>query len=401
MAIKLFGGHQIFFTTIQTNPFYYTSNKDKDFISQPRALNSKNIYLLIFDCVPLPRLIKNGEIDKDFFPTFHRLSEEWAWYRNATTNGTSTSSVRPMLFSGRYYDKKLMFLKGFDDTLFSKVGTVLNSHFFFDERIFQENQPGGFTESIKHAIWLNQSLFEAYVTTSIAPPLNGYILGLFSSWKFDWRGETPEEFLGKKELYHGNKSQQQFFNFLEEIDQSSGKSGNFFLLWSMIPHYPFIYDEKGNIIQEPKYDRFVVGMGKEDIQRVIQNQLKVLQYTDSLMGIFLRQLEESGLYEDAIIFVLSDHGLSETGTNYDINEQVFRIPFFLKAPGLPTGTDDRDVQTVDITPTIVDMLGMSLSAEYDGQSLLRPYSKRDKIIYTLGVSGFRTLQNEETWWRKY
>jgi len=306
-----------------------------------------------------------------------------------------------MLFSGRYYGEKVMSLKGFNNTLLSRVGPVLTSHIFLDDVISQNNTPVGLTESIKHGIWLNQSLFEAYLTVSVAPPANKYVLELFSSWKFDWREKSSEDSSGNKQLFYGEKNQQQFFNFLEESISVSDRVGSFFLLWSTIPHYPFIYDEKGNIVQESRYQSFGAGMAENDIQRVVQNQLKTLQYLDSLIGAFIKQLESRGLYEDAVIFVLSDHGLSETGNNYDINEQVFRIPFFIKAPELSAGADDRDVQTVDITPTIIDMLGMSLSAGDDGQSLLRSYKQREKIIYALGAPGFSTLQNEEYWWNKY
>ena len=41
--------------------------------------------------------------------------------------------------------------------------------------------------------------------------------------------------------------------------------------------------------------------------------------------------------------------------------------------------------------SIADILGLSLNPQYDGQSLLRLYQQRDKIIYALGVPGFKIL----------
>jgi len=385
----------LLFVTLQTEKFY-SSNKE-DFISiQEDEIQQKRVYILIFDGVSLPFLMEGQEINKELFPNFYRISKEWTWYRKAITNGTSTSTARPMMFSGRYYGGKLNSFKGFNDNLFQMVGSSLNTHIFFDiETLKTENAP------VLQGVWLNKTLFVAYLNISTPPPLRGYLVKFIPrSWNFDWRGEVPERYYGKEQTYFGGKLKDQFSAFVKESVEASGEKEGFFLLWSTISHFPYIFDKNGRIIENTEYRTFEVGMDEETVQKVTKNYIETLQYVDFLLGRFIKKLEEEGLYKEAVILVTSDHGMSTTGSNYNIDERVFRIPFFLKTSLIEKGINDRDVQTVDITPTILDVLGISLSSKYQGQSLLRPYQERAKIIYALGVPGFWILGEDGLVWQK-
>lgn len=385
----------VFSETAQTEMFYH-SKIDSKIFADNQKLSSENVYLLVFDGVSLTSLVKRGEINKDFFPNFYRISKEWTWYRNATSNGASTTPSKSMMLSGRYYSKKIMSLGGFENTILLKIKPVSEIHLFLNDIVFQKDMPVGFLENINHALWLNKSIFYSYLDISITPPLDRYILKYFSSWKFDWQGKVPKEFSGKEYLYHGLNHQKQFANFEQEVLNSS-KKGNFFFLWSVITHSPFIYDEKGNISEKPKFHTFEVGMSDQEIKKVSQNYIKTLQYADFLLGKFIKDLKKKGIYKEAVVILLSDHGFSKTGTNYDINPDVYRIPFFVKSSEIPPGTNDRDVQTLDVAPTIADIFGLSYS-EYDGQSLLRDYKKRDKVIFVLGSTRSWKIENNPDWW---
>jgi hypothetical protein len=52
---------------------------------------------------------------------------------------------------------------------------------------------------------------------------------------------------------------------------------------------------------------------------------------------------------------------------------VLRVPLLVKTPGQKVGVvDDRPVETIDVVPTIADVLGIQLPFAVDGRSLLRP-----------------------------
>ena len=60
---------------------------------------------------------------------------------------------------------------------------------------------------------------------------------------------------------------------------------------------------------------------------------------------------------------LGDHGMWSKHTNY---EQATRIPLLVAAPGVTTGTRTGLVETVDIYPTVCELMGIPIPAGLDG-----------------------------------
>jgi hypothetical protein len=99
-------------------------------------------------------------------------------------------------------------------------------------------------------------------------------------------------------------------------------------------------------------------------------------YTDNELGRVLRRLRRTGLLDRALLIVLADHGYSfelnvqsrRQVTERNIDE-IAPVPFFVKAPGQTTGAiDDSLVRTVDLVPTIADVLDVPAPAQADGHS---------------------------------
>ena len=81
---------------------------------------------------------------------------------------------------------------------------------------------------------------------------------------------------------------------------------------------------------------------------------------DRFLGDFLEILERQGRYEDAIIAIVSDHGLNtdEEGRTYGRQarqtRRLYRVPFALKIPGRGKGrVDPYAAQGIDIAPTLL------------------------------------------------
>lgn len=132
-----------------------------------------------------------------------------------------------------------------------------------------------------------------------------------------------------------------------------------------------------------------------------QRELLQIEFTDGLVGELVARLEKLGLYDQTMIVIVADHGES-----YDVSpkpappfvpgklgfrraatpenlEDIATVPLFVKYPKGhgPTGTDDRYVRTIDILPTIAELLGIELPFKVDGKSLLdRSYKGVDKIL---------------------
>lgn len=100
-------------------------------------------------------------------------------------------------------------------------------------------------------------------------------------------------------------------------------------------------------------------------------------YADEIVGDFLRELESLGVYDQAAIFFMSDHGEGLQEHGYDehgplLYREAIQVPLMVKLPGARRGgeTVEEVAQLADIYPTVLGMLGLEPSQELDGQSLL-------------------------------
>ena len=102
-----------------------------------------------------------------------------------------------------------------------------------------------------------------------------------------------------------------------------------------------------------------------------------LRYADEALAHLLDGLREKGLYEEALIVVMSDHGEAffghqRFGHNRTLYDDMVRIPLVMKFPArakvLPRRIDAL-VETVDIIPTIFDFLDFEPSPQWEGESL--------------------------------
>lgn len=96
-------------------------------------------------------------------------------------------------------------------------------------------------------------------------------------------------------------------------------------------------------------------------------------YMDAQIGKILSWLKEHGMYEDMAIMVTSDHGenmgelgiYSEHGT---ADEITTRIPMLIKWPGMKTGVDNGFHYSLDLLPTIAELLNLPSRPHWDGRS---------------------------------
>lgn len=102
-----------------------------------------------------------------------------------------------------------------------------------------------------------------------------------------------------------------------------------------------------------------------------------IAFLDESFGKLLRAFEEKGLLENTIVVVVGDHGegleqhgeLSHASYLYD---STMRVPLLVAAPGrFPGGRRiARQVRTIDLMPTILELLGLPRSHDVQGRSLV-------------------------------
>lgn len=117
---------------------------------------------------------------------------------------------------------------------------------------------------------------------------------------------------------------------------------------------------------------------KRDLEQTFALYDNEIAYLDYYIGILINHLKFLGIYENSLIIITSDHGEEHWEHNKighcTLYDQVIKIPLFIK---LPSWVDQKDKKirelvegSINIFPTILDFLGITLPNNLQGKSLL-------------------------------
>ncbi len=102
-----------------------------------------------------------------------------------------------------------------------------------------------------------------------------------------------------------------------------------------------------------------------------------IAYADSALGNFLDYLKKREAYDPSLVILTGDHGegLGEHGEDTHgtfLYDSTIHVPLIVKLPGNRSAgkTIDAQVRTVDIVPTVLQVLHVSAPDALDGASLL-------------------------------
>lgn len=114
-----------------------------------------------------------------------------------------------------------------------------------------------------------------------------------------------------------------------------------------------------------------------------------LRYADAGIRELLELLRSRGLLDETLLVVTSDHGeaLGErglTGHNLSVDEVMTAIPLLIRFPSAdpPTGRVGTRAGSIDIAPTILSAVGVSIPEGFRGIDLLaRDETPRGRVLY--------------------
>lgn len=145
------------------------------------------------------------------------------------------------------------------------------------------------------------------------------------------------------------------------------------------------------------YGTSMPGPFPEDAE--IGRYCNALHEADSALGQLLDGLRQRGLLDNTLLVLFGDHGeaFGQHPGNYGhtlfIYEENIRVPLIVAAPGLFKERSDvaRVASLADVAPTILDLLGFSRPAAYQGRSLLEDHPHMALFVtdYSLGFLGLR------------
>ncbi|MEO5808231.1 choline-sulfatase [Devosia sp.] len=115
----------------------------------------------------------------------------------------------------------------------------------------------------------------------------------------------------------------------------------------------------------------------DDIIRSRRAYFANISYVDDKIGEILAALDGTRQADNTIVLFVSDHGdmLGERGLWFKMNfrEGSARVPLMIAAPHLPAGKIATPVSTMDVTPTLCELVGIDIGPVLewtDGESLV-------------------------------
>ncbi|OKI61271.1 sulfatase-like hydrolase/transferase [Micromonospora sp. CB01531] len=351
------------------------------------------VVMIVLDELPLVSLLgPDGRIDATRYPHFAELAAGSTWYRNATGVSGWTPYALPAMLTGRYPAEPVApHYSQYPDNLFTALGGLYEIK--AEESITRLCPPSRCEQAAAPQQGLGVLVRESgkllrQVTAPVdirVDPETSYRELTRAEAGLDAAEPVPADPKFRWDALNANQPAR-FTSFLAGLRPSPRPTLHFLHL--LMPHAPWAYLPSRARYAAPE-DLPNDGAGWVDLAR--QRHLAQLGYTDRLIGETLRTLRASGLYDQALVMVTADHGVSFLrdwqGRGMDaINhaaDQVAWVPMFVKEPGQRTGrVDDRNWQHVDLLPTIADETHIRIPWRMDGRSAKQsPREGADKRFY--------------------
>lgn len=250
------------------------------------------------------------------------------------------------------------------------------------------------------------------------------------------QGEIPLIISGKRPVHMDDTLDSVVTDrFINDL-KVTGEQSVFARLSIMDPHTPYIPSEpfasmydpftiemptsiKENLDNKPilhSYFRQVRGfetLNEMDFRKSKASYYGLVSHVDQRVGKVVTELKDRNLYDDSLIIFIADHGsmmgehgfIEKWGYMYD---EVMKVPLMIKLPENKFGGKRLEsfVESVDIMPTILELLDMDIPEQVQGKSLV-PYITGDSDSHKNQVFGqyyCGSIQNEsalmvrdETW----
>jgi len=316
----------------------------------------------------------SGELDAGRYPNFARLARSATWFRNATADHSFTELAVPTMLTGRSASQdSLPWASEHPRNLFTMLGgyeveAVEQVTDLCPERLCPER--GSFPGRLP-ALYRDLSILglKAVMPDAVSvrlPRIDQFELTPQEEFSRLLSGIRPTKHrmlnfahLALPHITHDRLPSGKRYPMMEE---AAGRPGGGILQW---------IDDPWLAIQG--YQRYLLQVG----------------YTDRLLGKLLDRLEQASVYDRAVVIVTADHGVSHrpgderrAGTRTNL-EEIMPVPLFVKAPNQRRArVVDQHVQTVDVLPTLTDILGVRPPSDTDGRSGLDPGLDRRRLTLT-------------------
>lgn len=388
------------------------------------------VVMIVFDeFCSLPLQNEDREIDAVRFPNFARLAKLSNWYRNATANHGQTPDALPTILTG------VMKPGGNEDPETAPVNLfqLIQATDQYDMAVFepvtrrcsedinpQEQDERSTTERLSTLCHVLGAVYPHLVLAKDTPL---QLPSIPEAW-FGLHILSDRDRGRRRGLFHYSWIMSREIQLRHFLDSLTPRDKPLFaFLHVALPHYPWCFLPNGDhYILEAQSRNAPDGTFNEMWSRNpavcrqgCERYLLQMGFVDRFIGQLLDRLSDSGQLDKCLLIVTADHGVSfEPGHSRRKPEartigDIAAVPLFVKLPGQREGQlFDRNVESIDLLPTIADVMGVELRNPVDGASLLdtdAPERPRKTLHYDgemtiLEPQPLQPLQRlKEFWWQ--
>jgi len=381
------------------------ADQEAETAARPPIGATTPIVIVVFDEFPLASLVDAGDSIESRFAGFTRLAATSYWFRNATTVFANTTASVPALLSGRApLEELLPTAADHPENLFRLLAAGGYGLRVFESHTSLCDDPACAEGQQRRSRWerlasLLPDVAIIYPHLILPERFARFLPAIDVAWR-DFglsRGSKGESSADRREV---NSPVTAFERLLAAI--ASGERSTLYFAHVYLPHMPWQYFPSGREYGPMNMSVVPHGLNgrvwvDDDWQVVQSYQRHLLQVglADKLVDRLLDGLEAAGLFDEAMIVVAADHGISFLpGEEHRLVSaatlgDIVNVPLFVKLPGQRAGeVSDRNVETIDLLPTIADVLAIDLPWTVDGVSMLAAAPERPfKTVWSLGQSG--------------
>lgn len=322
------------------------------------------VVMIVLDELPLVSLLdEDDHINAAQFPNLARLSGDATWFRNESSVAPSTPEAVPAILTGTYPTDPdaLPDASTYPDNLFTLLGAT-----------YRENVWEGVTH---------------LCPTDVCPEDNGgqgggTLGGLIDDAADVWQRHVSLDRSASQVTFQVRQSNPNAPLTIQDFVDSMAASGDvprLDFLHVLYPHQPWFHTPTGAIYEAPFVAEGLDSSYRWKDQAVAdagrQRHLLQLQHADAMVGRVLDRMEELGTYDESLVVLTADHGVSFEagnpirGLSSENYHQIMWTPLLVKEPRQTEGAiDDRPLSAVDVLPTIADVLDVDLPWDVDGRS---------------------------------
>lgn len=262
-------------------------------------------HLIIFDRLSYDYLLKDNRILAEY-PNFRSFSNESDVFLNARSGGDSTIKAIPQLLTGIDFElidrihTQIQVKKPY-----SSEKDIISSY----ETIFSLAHNAGYNIFLRAFALPYLNNFGQHIQSGrVYPFINPWRVGMHS---LIWPIISPGGI-------HNQKIVKSILRDYHKRIQDDSKNTFFYIHWNL-PHYPYIFDENGKMLNRFNYTKELITRPHQMLK--YQHQLKG---TDKIFGSIISSLKNSDSYDESLIIVTSDTNIE----GFDLRH----IPLFIKRP---------------------------------------------------------------------